>query len=543
MSILFKNYVKENKKQFFFLALNLVLISLINIPLPYFSKIIVDNIINSKEYQLILPVIFFFTFIVVMQIILGYISSIQNAKFFQNFIFVIRSSIFQKSIENTYINNSQLGLIQTLMTSDVENLSNNYLTIISTFFNSVILIVSYLAILFLLNVKLALLCIIFIPLYIIWTLFMGEKLKKMNSIAQNKRGQLLSSLTHFMTSLIPIHIYSYFDNARHEFKTVNTENKKINKQILSLHAFFNIMSGTIIIVASFLPFFVGIFFVIHNHLSMGELIAFNGYAMSLFTPLTNLINLLVLFKSSEIFEQRILSVINNTECPKKSIQKSNSSKSNNHVLYIEKMVLKDTSNQLLLNSKNFYINNGEVILLNGDNGTGKSLFLKSIVGLYKNFSGNIFFQNTLISDLDVTTIAKHIIYIDNQQKFVLKDFYHEMEILNSYKIDLNYFFDIVGLDIYTDSIDFQRDSLNNNISAGQAQLLRIIRALIKKPDIIVLDEIFSNISQKKVASIIGNIRAKFPNISIIIVDHHFTNGTLADRCYSIEDTEIIAKNS
>ena len=276
---------------------------------------------------------------------------------------------------------------------------------------------------------------------------------------------------------------------------------------------------------------------------MGELIAFNGYAMSLFTPLTNLINLLVLFKSSEIFEQRILSVINNTECPKKSIQKSNSSKSNNHVLYIEKMVLKDTSNQLLLNSKNFYINNGEVILLNGDNGTGKSLFLKSIVGLYKNFSGNIFFQNTLISDLDVTTIAKHIIYIDNQQKFVLKDFYHEMEILNSYKIDLNYFFDIVGLDIYTDSIDFQRDSLNNNISAGQAQLLRIIRALIKKPDIIVLDEIFSNISQKKVASIIGNIRAKFPNISIIIVDHHFTNGTLADRCYSIEDTEIIAKNS
>jgi len=429
------------------------------------------------------------------------------------------------------------------MTSDVENLSNNYLTIISTFFNSVILIVSYLAILFLLNVKLALLCIIFIPLYIIWTLFMGEKLKKMNSIAQNKRGQLLSSLTHFMTSLIPIHIYSYFDNARHEFKTVNTENKKINKQILSLHAFFNIMSGTIIIVASFLPFFVGIFFVIHNHLSMGELIAFNGYAMSLFTPLTNLINLLVLFKSSEIFEQRILSVINNTECPKKSIQKSNSSKSNNHVLYIEKMVLKDTSNQLLLNSKNFYINNGEVILLNGDNGTGKSLFLKSIVGLYKNFSGNIFFQNTLISDLDVTTIAKHIIYIDNQQKFVLKDFYHEMEILNSYKIDLNYFFDIVGLDIYTDSIDFQRDSLNNNISAGQAQLLRIIRALIKKPDIIVLDEIFSNISQKKVASIIGNIRAKFPNISIIIVDHHFTNGTLADRCYSIEDKEIIAKNS
>lgn len=543
MSILFKNYVRENKKQFFFLALNLVLISLINIPLPYFSKIIVDNIINSKEYQLILPVIFFFTFIVVMQILLGYISSIQNANFFQNFIFFIRSSIFQKSIENTYINNSQLGLIQTLMTSDVENLSNNYLTIISTFFNSVILIISYLAILFLLNVKLALLCIIFIPLYIIWTLFMGEKLKKMNSIAQNKRGQLLSSLTHFMTSLIPIHIYSYFDNVCHEFQTVNTENKKINKQILSLHAFFNIMSGTIIIVASFLPFFVGIFFVIHNHLSMGELIAFNGYAMSLFTPLTNLINLLVLFKSSEIFEQRILSVINNTECPKKNIQKSNSFKSNNHVLYIEKMVLKDTSNQLLLNSKNFYINKGEVILLNGDNGTGKSLFLKSIVGLYKNFSGNIFFQNTLISDLDITTIAKHIIYIDNQQKFVLKDFYHEMEILNSYKIDLNYFFDIVSLDIYTDSIDFQRDSLNNNISAGQAQLLRIIRALIKKPDIIILDEIFSNISQKKVASIIRNIRAKFPNISIIIVDHHFTNGTLADRCYSIKDKEIIAKNS
>lgn len=124
---------------------------------------------------------------------------------------------------------------------------------------------------------------------------------------------------------------------------------------------------------------------------------------------------------------------------------------------------------------------------------------------------------------------------------MLKDFYHEMEILNSYKIDLNYFFYIVGIDTHIETFDFQRDSLNNSISAGQAQALRIVRALIKKPDPLILDEIFSNISQQKVDSIIKNIRTEFPNISIIIVDHHFTNEMLVNRCYTIDDKEIVAK--
>ncbi|RTK78417.1 hypothetical protein DRJ71_17190, partial [Enterococcus faecalis] len=71
-------------------------------------------------------------------------------------------------------------------------------------------------------------------------------------------------------------------------------------------SFFNIVSGTIITLATFIPLFFGVYFVLENKLTAGKLMAFNGYTASLFTPLTSLINLLVLFKTSEIYETRIL---------------------------------------------------------------------------------------------------------------------------------------------------------------------------------------------------------------------------------------------
>lgn len=545
LSRLFKNFVKENKSKFIFLIVNIVCISGLKLPLPYFSKIIIDNILIQKDVSLIPVVIFTFIIIVLCQIILGRENARQTATFFQNFIYDIRHKLFRLNVEKyPYMKDDRIGYLQTLMVSDVENLSNNYLNIVNTFFSSAILLISYLVIIFSIDFKLAVICILFIPPYIAWTIYISNKIKIYSEESQQKRESLLNTSNHFFNNLVPVHIYSYFNEVAEEFDEVNKQNRKVNKRIINNQSFFNIVSGTIVTLATFIPLFLGVHFVLENKLTVGELMAFNGYAASLFTPLTSLINLLVLFKTSEIYETRILQAFDIDEL--KLLTENNESEKEigrEGGLEVRNFILYNEWGETIIEASDFTLSLKECIQIKGTNGVGKSLFLKSIVGLYKNYSGGIFFQGESICQQPIETISKKIVYVDNMQGIVLKNLTEEFKSIESNREQLKRVLNEFGIDkeYIMDSETFfkmDREYLNKNLSTGELQIIRLARALLMKPEILILDEAFSNISQKKVIEIMDKIKNILPEVSIILVEHHLNTTLLVDRIVTISNRKI-----
>ena len=196
----------------------------------------------------------------------------------------------------------------------------------------------------------------------------------------------------------------------------------------------------------------------------------------------------------------------------------------------------DASN--VLNNISFSIKKGEYVALIGKNGTGKSTLLKTIIGLKNSSKGNVSFGNiskdkisyleqinTKNNDFPITTYEAILSGLQKPTKlFYKKDDYKKAdELLKQLSIG-----------------DIKNKRLGD-ISGGQKQRVLIARALIKKPEMLILDEPFSGLDTKicnEIYKILKELNTKY-NITILISSHDVSKiKKEASRIIYIDDGKI-----
>lgn len=199
---------------------------------------------------------------------------------------------------------------------------------------------------------------------------------------------------------------------------------------------------------------------------------------------------------------------------------------------------------LVVSNINIKLESGKTILLTGSNGSGKTLFLKSISGLYSDIEGKIFFNKLGIEELSNSEIYKNVIYVSNNQGLILDTLKHDLigeSITTNEKIE-----SITRLVELTDPIyrlpnkyGASSEEVSAFFSTGELQKFRLARALLQEPKVLLLDEIFSNIDPISSKRILNNIRQQFPSLSIIIVEHHANLESSYDEKWKIENNQLI----
>ncbi len=172
---------------------------------------------------------------------------------------------------------------------------------------------------------------------------------------------------------------------------------------------------------------------------------------------------------------------------------------------------------------NFSLNEGECLVLTGDSGTGKTLLINAIAGFEK-FDGKINFENNL-SPKDIK-----ILFQDAENYLLKNTVKDELE-----KVQTNPLYnDILKKANLLDKLDY----LVTNLSTGEKRILALCEILLTKPKILILDEIFSNLSAKSL-KIVFNLLKTFTNNNnaLIIVEHNLE----AAKLYSSNIIEINKK--
>ena len=192
---------------------------------------------------------------------------------------------------------------------------------------------------------------------------------------------------------------------------------------------------------------------------------------------------------------------------------------------------------------NFIINSHEKIGIAGRTGSGKSTIMLCLLRMYELSQGQI-----LIDNIDISTIGLH----DLRQKIAiipqdpvifsgtirsnLDPFndYTDQEIWNGLKE--------VNLDEYVakldDNLDAQVLEYGSNLSVGQRQLLCIVRVLLKKPQILLMDEATSSIDQKTDILIQNIVKEKFKNATIITIAHRLNTIMDSDKILILDQGQI-----
>ncbi|MBI5325612.1 MAG: ABC transporter ATP-binding protein [Ignavibacteriae bacterium] len=201
--------------------------------------------------------------------------------------------------------------------------------------------------------------------------------------------------------------------------------------------------------------------------------------------------------------------------------------------------------QQVLFDISFEIKQGEIALIIGGNGAGKSSILKSIFGILPLNSGQVIFNGQDITNVKTfNLIKKGFVYLPQKDNF-----FEDMTVLENLQVagmkikgkkELQKRMDYV-FEIFPDLYEIRKRILFN-MSGGEKQILTLCMALIHKPKMIMIDEPTAGLSPKLTKTIIENIKTinKTESVTFLIVEHKIKEIIkITERCISIKNGTIV----
>ena len=288
-----------------------------------------------------------------------------------------------------------------------------------------------------------------------------------------------------------------------------------------------------------LIYYLGIKEVMNNNLSIGNVITFNSLLIYFLDPIRNIIDL---NKDYHYAVNSLKRVNNLLEIDSEKLKLDYKPLKGN--IEFKNVVFSYNNRDNVLKNVSLDIKEGEKVLVLGNSGSGKSTILKLLYRYYEPKRNSIFINGNEILDYDISIIRNNICYI-SQNEMLFTDTIKNNIKLNR-NIDDEYLFKISKMTYVDDIIkntflgyDTMLEENGVNISGGQRQRIILARALMKKSNILLIDEGLNEIDIDLERKILKNIFKYFKEKTIIIVSHRVDNLDLYDKVIKINDGEII----
>ena len=390
-----------------------------------------------------------------------------------------------------------------------------------------------------------LIALIMVVLYAILVFIYNKPLKKANEKQMEDNAQLTSYLVE---SLNGIQTVKAFNGERKvqtetEFKFV-----KLLKSIFKLSTLGNVQDRIkvlIELIGGVIILWVGTTLVINGKMTIGSLISFNALLIYFLDPIKNIVNLQQTIQTAVVASDRLGEILDleveKTAKEEKKIQPSS---------LMGDIVINDVSfrygtRKLVLDHFSMEIKKGEKIAIVGESGAGKTTIAKLLLNLYQYESGTITIADYAIPDINIESLRDKIAYIP-QETFLFSGTIMENltfgldnpdpeDVINSAKNAMIHdFINEMPLRYET-----HLDENGSNLSGGQRQRLAIARAMLKKPDILIMDEATSNLDAVTEKAIQETITAYSEGMTTIIIAHRLSTIRTCDRIFVMEKGKII----
>ncbi len=402
-------------------------------------------------------------------------------------------------------------------------------------------------ILYMQNGSLFAIAFIIVALYAVIVFSFNKPLKNINRKVMEDNSQLTSYLVESLNGIETVKSYNAERSAGLEtekkfvrFMRSIFKNGWINNLSGSLSGFLSMVGGAAIL-------WLGAYKVIKGEMTLGELITFNALLGYFLSPVKNLINLQPMMQTAIVAAERLGEVLDasveNTDV-QRIVPKSLKGE-----IHLQNINFRYGTRQLVLNGINLDIRQGEKIALVGESGSGKTTLVKLLLNFYQAEKGEILINNCNIKDIELEALRDKIAYI-SQETFLFSGTILENLTLGMETPDME---EVIKVTKMTRCFDFINEmpmryetmlgENGTNLSGGQRQRLAIARALLKNPDILIMDEATSNLDSITERAIENTINESTDGITTIIIAHRLSTIMKCDKIYVMDKGKIIESGS
>lgn len=290
-------------------------------------------------------------------------------------------------------------------------------------------------------------------------------------------------------------------------------------------------------------------FVLKGEITIGELISFNALLAYYIGPIERLINLQPQLQSAVVASDRLGEILD-LEL-EKSLDEDKKVKPKS---LLGNIALKDVNfrygvRELVLKNININIKSGEKIALVGESGSGKTTIAKLLMGFYEIEKGEIILNDYNLKDINKEALRDKISYISQDSFFFSGTIKENLQFANKSLTDEEMICACKKTKIhdYINSLPLKYETpleeRGSNLSGGQRQRLSIARALLKNPDILIMDEATSNLDSITEKAIQKTMEECSGSITSIIIAHRLSTIMKCDKIYVLDNGKIVEEGS
>ncbi|KAA0547484.1 ABC transporter ATP-binding protein [Bacillus sp. BGMRC 2118] len=462
----------------------------------------------------------------------------------------MRKDVFRhiQRLSINYFDNLPAGKVVSRVTNDTEAIRDLFVTVLSTFFTGVIYITGIYIALFLLDVRLAAICLILVPILIVWIIIYRKYASKYNHIIRSTLSDINGMINESIQGMTIIQAFKRQKETTKEFEVMNDkyftyQNKLLNLNSLTSHNLVFVLRNLAFV--ALIWYFGGASLEIGTVISIGVLYAFVDYLNRLFQPITGIVNQLAMLEQALVASERVFELLDEegVDVSEDTIPRYKGDVQFDHVSFGYK------EGEYVLKDIDFKANQGETVALVGHTGSGKSSIMNLLFRFYDVLEGKILIDGQDIQSLTKQQVRKHM-GIVLQDPFLFTGTIASNVSLDDPSISREKVIKAlkdVGADRFIENLPGGYDEpvieKGSTLSAGQRQLISFARALAFDPAILILDEATASIDTETESIIQEALEVLKKGRTTFIIAHRLSTIKNADQILVLDKGSIVERGN
>jgi subfamily B ATP-binding cassette protein MsbA len=541
------SYVLVYRVVFVFVAISAVLISIFSTITPYLIKIAVDDYLAISNFDGFILIICLMIVNLVLTVVFMFLFSYFANLLGQNVIYDLRVKLFNHilSFKMSYFDKSSVGRLVTRAVNDMETIasifSQGLFMIVADLLQMLIVVIVMLV----LSWKLSLTIFVVLP----FILFATRQFQKSMKVAFKEVRAEVSNLNSFVQErLTGMKIVQLFNREKIEYENFVKINEKHKKAWLKTvwynSIFFPIAELSTSITVGLIVWYGGLNVVLEDSsVTLGTIFLFIQLSQMLFRPLRQIADKFNTLQMGMVAANRVFKIIDTKS------QISNNGNLNGNLITgdieFKNVIFSYVENEKVLKDVSFKVKSGEKVAIVGSTGSGKTTIVNLLSRFYDVDSGEICLNDKDIKDFELNELRLKIALV-LQDVFLFAD-----TILNNITLwNKSISFDNVitaakkiGIHDFIMSLpggyNYNVKERGVMLSQGQRQLIAFLRAYLKNPSILILDEATSSVDTNS-EELIQNATLKITeNKTSIIIAHRLSTILNSDRILVMNSGKLV----
>lgn len=537
-------YVKPYRGIFIWSVILTVGLAVIGPLRPLLIQYTVDRFILENDRGGLVNMTILMLSLLILECVVQYYQTFLTNLLGQSTIRDLRIDVFNhiSTLRLKFFDRTPIGQLITRTVSDLETIADIFSEGLITIAGNILQLVAMIGFMLYKDWQLTLIVLIPMPLLMFATYVFKEAIKSAFQEVRTQVGHLNTFLQEHITGMSVIQYFARENQEMHKFKQINARHRDANIQSNWYYSIFFPVVEIISALSIGLLVWYGSKSIIRNDISPGVVVAFIMFINMLFRPIRDLADKFNTLQMGMVGADRIFTILDTRE--EEENKGAVAGRKIEGAIAFENVWFAYNEENWVLKDISFTVEPGQTLALVGATGAGKSSVINILNRFYKIGRGSVKIDGTDISEYELGFLRSQIATVI-QDVFLFSDSIANNITLNNPAITKEQLMSAAaeaGADEFIRRLpggyDYDVMERGATLSAGQAQLISFIRALVYDPSILVLDEATSSVDTETELLIQQTLRKLMKGRTSIVIAHRLSTIQNADKIIVLDQGEI-----